>query len=552
MQHNGLKNIAELLVECFENEEVEYIFGLPGEENIYFIEALSHSKKIKFILTRHEQAASFMADIYGRLTGKSGVCLATLGPGAINLLLGTADANLDSSPLVAIAAQASTDRLFKEEHQIIDLVKLFEPVTKWTAMLSQSSTTTELVRKAFKLAESDPPGAVALILPEDILQETFKDKPLKRQSPKITLPNPEQIKKAAKIINEGKHVIILAGAGVYRHHAEKALTEFVDKTCIPVATTFMAKGVVPSDNPLVIGTIGFMLHDYTNFGFDKADVIITVGYDLIEYSPNNWNPKGNKHIIHIHSIQAEVDKNYILSVGILGDITESLNILLKEINVPKPIDITSMRIRDCIIEEIKNFANDNSFPLKPQRIISDLRTAMKREDIVLCDTGALKMWMARLYPCYASNTCIISNSLATMAFSLPGAIAAKLVYPNKKVVAVMGDGAFLMNSQEIETAKRERIPFVILIWRDNSYGLIGWKQQLTFGHSMYVNFDNPDFVKYAESFGIKGYCIHSANELLPTLTAALNSDEIVLIDCPVDYSENTKLTDKLGKLTRSL
>jgi len=547
--HTG--NIAELLVRCLENEEVEYIFGLPGEENVYFIEALSHSKKIKFILTRHEQAASFMADIYGRLTGKAGVCLATLGPGAINLLLGTADANLDSSPLIAIAAQAGTNRLLKESHQIIDLVKLFEPVSKWSVMLSQAVTTTELVRKAFKLAESERPGAVALVIPEDILQQKISDKPLLRQFPKLTLPNPEQIKKASEIINQGKNVIVLAGAGVYRHHAEKALEAFVSKTGIPIATTFMAKGVVPDDHPSAIGTIGFMRHDYTNFGFDKADVVITVGYDLIEYSPEAWNPQGDKRIVHIHGTPSEVDKNYMLSVGIQGDISASLNALLKEIHIRK-IDNNSIHIREILEQEIKSHENDGAFPLKPQRIVSDLRKAMGRTDIVLCDTGALKMWMARLYPCYASNTCIISNSLATMAFSLPGALAAKLVHPDKKVMAVMGDGSFLMNSQEIETAKREKIPFVILIWRDNAYGLIGWKQYLDFGHSTYVNFTNPDFVKYAESFGIKGHSIQSANQLLPTLNQALNSNEIVLIDCPVDYSENQKLTDKLGQLTTGL
>jgi acetolactate synthase-1/2/3 large subunit len=554
MNNNHSGNIATLLIQCLENEEVEYIFGLPGEENVYFIQALTQSKKIRFILTRHEQAASFMADIYGRLTRKAGVCLATLGPGAINLLLGTADANLDGSPLVAIAAQASTARLYKESHQIIDLVKLFEPVTKWSVMLEHRQAAPELVRKAFKLAESDRTGAVALILPEDIIREKIKinEKPLFRQSPKLTRPNPDQIKKAAGIINQAKNIIILAGAGVYRYKAEKALTQFVEQTKITIATTFMAKGVVSSDHPMVIGTIGFMRHDYTNFGFDKADVVITVGYDLVEYAPASWNPKGNKKIIHIHGIPAEVDTDYILSVGIEGDISACLDSLLKEINTPKTMEKQRIKLKQLLEEEISEHATDNSFPLKPQRIISDVRRAMGRSDIVLCDTGALKMWMARLYPCYESNTCIISNSLATMSFSLPGAIAAKLVYPDKNVLAVMGDGAFLMNSQEIETAKREKIPFVILIWRDNAYGLIEWKQELEVGHSSHVKFGNPDLVKYAESFGITGYSLQSAKELLPTLQKALASKEIVLIDCPVDYSENTKLTDKLGQLTRAI
>lgn len=546
------QTVAQLLVKCLEEEGVEYIFGLPGEENIHFIEALTRSKKIRFILTRHEQGASFMADIYGRLTGKAGVCLATLGPGAINLLLGTADANLDSSPLVAIAAQASLDRLNKESHQIIDLNQLFAPVTKWNALISLPSVASELVRKAFKLAQSERSGAVALVLPEDVAEQTTTNFPLKPQLPKPTMPNQEQIKKAAACINEAKNVIILAGAGVYRHHAEDALTRFVNETKIPVATTFMAKGVVPADNPMAIGTIGFMRHDYSNFGFDKADVVITVGYDLVEYSPRSWNPAHDKKIIHIHGTVAEVDSNYVLEVGIEGSIAASLEALAKGIKSRNHLMKEARSLRALLEKEITDHEDDEAFPLKPQRIIADLRKSLQKSDIILCDTGALKMWMARLYPCYHSNTCIISNSLATMAFTLPGAIAAKLVHPDKHVVAVMGDGSFLMNSQEIETAKRENIPFVILIWRDDAYGLIEWKQNLEFGHSAHVSFTNPDFVKYAQSFGIQAHRIQSADELLPTLKAALASNELVLIDCPVDYSENVKLTDKLGNLTDSI
>ncbi|RMX17948.1 acetolactate synthase large subunit [Legionella jordanis] len=552
MNQQAQIKVAELLVKCLEEEGVEYIFGLPGEENIDFIEALNQSTTIRFILTRHEQGASFMADIYGRLTGKAGVCLATLGPGAINLLLGTADANLDSSPLIAIAAQASLNRLNKESHQIIDLVKLFSPVTKWSAMISLPSVASELLRKAFKVAQAERSGAVALILPEDVAKEKTTVLPLKPQSPKLTMPNQDQIKKAATVINSAQNAIILAGAGVYRQHAEEGLTRFVNQTKIPVATTFMAKGVVSARNPLAIGTIGFMRHDYSNFGFDEADVVITVGYDLVEYAPKSWNPKNDKKIIHIHGTVAEVDSNYVLAVGIEGSITAALDALASEIKPREHLTSATKSLRSFSEQEIKEHEDDDSFPVKPQRIIADLRKSLDDEDIVLCDTGALKMWMARLYPCYESNTCLISNSLATMAFSLPGAIAAKLIYPERKIVAVMGDGSFLMNSQEIETAKREKTPFVILIWRDEAYGLIEWKQNLEFGHAAHVYFSNPDLVKYAESFGIKAYRIESTKELLPTLKTALDSDELVLIDCPVDYSENVKLTDKLGALTQTI
>ncbi|OGT43448.1 MAG: acetolactate synthase [Gammaproteobacteria bacterium RIFCSPHIGHO2_12_FULL_37_34] len=539
------KKVAELMVECLEAEGVTTIFGLPGEENTDFVEALSQSKKIRFILTRHEQGAAFMADMHGRLTNQAGVCLATLGPGAINLLLGVADANLDSSPLVALTAQASLNRIYKESHQIIDLVKLFSPVTKWCAMIHLPEAVAEMVRKAFKQAQSERMGAVALILPEEVAGLAIDATPLFPQEPKLTMPNTQQIQKAAYIINQAKNVIILAGAGIYRHHAEQALVEFINQAKLPVAVTFMAKGVVSDRDPLVIGTIGFMRHDYTNFGLDQADVVITVGYDLVEYAPKHWNPNRDKKIIHIHGMPADVDSHYVLSVGIQGDIVSSLSALGEAIkprsNLPKHMNV----VRQLIQNELEEHKNNSAFPLKPQRIVADLRQTLADSDIVLCDTGAVKMWMARLYPCYQSNTCLISNSLATMGFALPGAIAAKLIYPKRKIVAVMGDGAFLMNSQEIETAKRENISFVMLIWRDNAYGLIEWKQKLEYGRSAFVRFTNPDLVKYAESFGIRGVSIRSANELLPALKDAVASNELVLIDCPVDYSENMKLTDKL-------
>lgn len=543
--------VADLIVKCLENEGVEYIFGLPGEENIDLIEALNGSK-IRFILTRHEQGASFMADIYGRLTRKAGVCLATLGPGGINLILGTADANLDSSPLVALVAQATIDRLNKESHQIIDLKALFEPVTKWSSMITLPDASAEVMRKAFKLAETDRMGATAVIIPEDIAASHTDVQPLPVAFPKPTMPNENQIARAAELLNQAKNPIILAGHGICRYGQAKALRAFAEHCQIPVATTFMAKGVISDDSPLSLGSIGFMRHDYSNFGFDKADVIIAIGYDLVEYSPDHWNPEHNKKVIHIHGTAAEVDSAYPVSVGIQGDMAVALNQLGKAMKVRENLGDYVPKLRNMLHQELSEHADDQAFPLKPQRIVSDLRAAMKPSDIVLCDTGALKMWMARLYPCYEPDTCIISNSLATMGFSLPGALAAKLAHPEKKILACMGDGSFLMNSQELETAKRENIPFVVLIWRDNSYGLIGWKQRLEFGHEAHVEFSNPDFSQYAQSFGIKSKVIKKADELLPALQEALDSNELYLIDCPVDYSENIKLTDKLGHLTRAL
>jgi acetolactate synthase-1/2/3 large subunit len=543
--------VAELIVKCLENEGVEYIFGLPGEENIDITDALL-SSKIRFILVRHEQGASFMADFYGRLTGKAGVCLATLGPGAINLTLGTADAQLDSAPLVALVAQGSLDRLFKESHQYVDLLHLFRPITKWGDMLVLPDTTPEMVRKAFKQAQSERPGATVIVVPLDVARAESQASPLPLAQPQPQNPAPAQVARTVKLFNEALNPIVLAGYGVCRSRASEALVRFADRLQVPVATTFMAKGVIPDNHPMALGTIGFMQHDYLNFGFDQADVVVTVGYDLVEYPPESWNPHGDKKIVHIHRGVAEVDKAYILAVGIQGNIAETLDAIAAAATPRRGQQPLSTLIRNLLKEELETAAEDQSFPLKPQKIVADLRRALKETDIVLCDTGALKMWMARLFPCYQPDTCLISNGLATMGFSLPGALAAKLVYPDRQVVAVMGDGSFLMNSQELETAVREGIPFVVLIWRDDHYGLIKWKQEIELGRPSFVKFTNPDLVKYAETFGIRGYRIEAAGDLLPTLQEALAANRLAVIECPVDYSENKKLTDKLGHLTRPL
>jgi acetolactate synthase I/II/III large subunit len=541
-------NVAQLLVECIENEGVEYIFGLPGEENIHIIDALRDSS-IRFILVRSEQGGSFMADIYGRLSGKAGVCLATLGPGAINLLLGVADAQLDSSPLVAISAQAGLNRIFKESHQSIDLVGLFRTTTKWADTITIPGATPEMVRKAFKVAQSERPGATALIVPEDVEKLKASGKPLPLNWPRGEAPSAEQVTRAVEVLDDARTPVILAGHGASRRHAAEALIRFSERLRIPVATTFMGKGVFPEDHSNALGTIGFMRHDYGNFGFDQADVVITVGYDLVEYPPDRWNPNGDKRIVHMHHTVAEVDAHYSLAVGVEGNIPDTLDAVAAAATPKDRGQKLNARIRELLQTEMEEGRTDDSFPLKPQRIVADIRAAMGESDIVLADTGAIKMWMARLYRCYRPETCLVSNGLATMAFSLPGALGAKLAYPERKVLAAMGDGSFLMNSQELETAMREKIHFVVLVWVDEHYGLIKWKQELELGHPTFVKFTNPDFMKQAESYGAKGYKIEAADELLPTLRQALEEEVVSIIACPVDYSENLKLTDKLGELT---
>ena len=526
------------------------MFGIPGEENLHFTDALVRSS-IRYVLVRHEQAASFMAEIFGRLTGRAGVCSATLGPGAINLLLGTADATTNSTPLVAISAQVGLNRIYKESHQSVDLVSMFSPVTKWAELVLTPGAVPEMVRKAFKLAQTERPGAVYLAVPEDIEAMAAADAliPLELNVPRPDEPSSSQIERAAAVLNEAHRPIVLAGHGAARTGAAAALRRFSERLGLPVATTFHGKGVFPDDHPHALGAVGFMSHDYVNFGFDEADVIVSVGYDLQEFDPVRINPDGDKRILHLSRSPAEVDAHYDVDVGVQADISRTLDALAAATTHRFQPGTSGESIRRLLADELARGAADDSFPLKPQRIVADARAALERSDIVLADTGAVKMWMARLYPTYESNTCLISNGLSTMAFALPGAIGAKLAVPDRRVLAAVGDGAFLMNSQEIETALREHVPLTVLIWQDDAYGLIKWKMDLELGRDVAVGFSNPDFVAYAESFGARGYQVRSAGDLLPALTEALAADTVSVIACPVDYTENLRLTDALGELS---
>ncbi|MFF4902498.1 acetolactate synthase large subunit [Streptomyces sp. NPDC001068] len=545
------EDVAHLLVRCLRAEGVEYVFGIPGEENIRFVDALDDSG-IRYVLVRHEQAASFMAEIYGRLTGRAGVCSATLGPGAINLLLGVADATTNSAPLVALAAQGSLRRVHKESHQVIDLVSMFAPVTQWAAQISCPDGVPEMTRKAFKTAQSERPGAVFLAVPEDIeaAHPTEPLAPLQIDTVRADAPSPSQIARAVEVLTTARHPVVLAGHGAARAGASAALLRFAERLNIPVATTFHGKGVFPDDHPGALGAVGFMRHDYGNFGFDSADVLICVGYEIQEFDPVKINPNGDKRILHLHRFAAEVDAHYPVAVGVRGDPSQALDALAAALPDGLTYDRAgSARIRTLLDEELRYGRDNDAFPLVPQRVVADVRTALDRHDIVLADTGAGKMWMSRLYPTYEPDTCLVSNGLSTMGFALPGAIAAKLARPDRRVLAMMGDGAFLMNSQELETAVREDIPLVVLVLVDEEYGLITWKMELELGRHGHTRFTNPDLVAYARSFGAHGCRIESAEQLLPTLTRALDNGGVSVIACPVDYSENLRLTDRLGALS---
>lgn len=541
-------NTAQLLVKCLENEGVEYVFGLPGEENLEVLEALRNSS-IKFITTRHEQGAAFMADVYGRLTGKAGVCLSTLGPGATNLITGVADADLDGAPLVAITGQVGTDRMHTQSHQYLDLVAMFAPVTKWNAQIVRPSITPEIVRKAFKIAQSEKPGAVHIDVPENIAAMEVEGIPLNKDDREKTYGGFQSINKAAVAISKAINPLILVGNGAIRANASAALTEFATHLNVPVANTFMGKGMIPYTHPLALWSAGLQKRDHISCAFDNTDLVIAIGYDLIEYSPKKWNPQGTIPIIHIGVDPAEIDSSYIPIVEVLGDISDSLNEILRRTDRKGKPEPFAVQLRADIRADYERYAKDDGFPIKPQKIVYDLRQVMGPDDIVISDVGAHKMWMARHYHCDRPNTCLISNGFAAMGIAIPGAIAAKLVYPDRKVVAVSGDGGFMMNCQELETALRVGTNFVTLIFNDGGYGLIEWKQEDYFGKSAFIKFGNPDFVKFVESMGLKGYRVEAASDLIPILKEALAQDLPAVIDCPVDYRENAIFSKQAGGLS---
>jgi acetolactate synthase I/II/III large subunit len=558
------RTAADLLVACLETEGCEYVFSVPGEETLDLLESLSRSDAIRHVTTRHEQGAAFMADVYGRLTGRAAVAMATLGPGATNLLTGIADAYLDRAPVVAITGQASSDKLHKEAHQVVDVVDMFRPVTKWNARIERIPAIPEIVRKAFRVATLEKPGPTHIELPENVAGTELEGDPtLKPLVPgKAYFPEPSHpaIAHAAAMINAAERPIVLAGNGVLRRRASDALRAFAKGLHVPVAATFMGKGAVDDRSHLSLMAVGLQARDHVLTGFDRADLVIAVGYDLVEYAPSRWNPDGSKRIIHIDTQPAEVDGDYRPEVELIGDIGGALEELLAA-SQPGGVGgrsaterhesretLVHADLRTALLQDLQAGESNDGYPITPQRAIFDLRRALGPDDIVVSDVGAHKVWVARLYQAYEPNTVIISNGFASMGIALPGAIAAKLVHPDRHVVALCGDGGFLMNAQELETAKRIGAGIVVVIWRDNGYGLIDWKQRNAFGRPYGVDFDNPDFVKFAESFGIPGYRPASADELYPTLMNALEQPGPSVIDVPIDYAENVRLTERLGAL----
>ncbi len=537
--------VSDLLVKCLENEGVEYVFGVPGEEMLGLVDSLSRSN-IKFVSTRHEQGAAFMADGYGRLTGRAAVCTSTLGPGATNLITAVADANLDHAPLVAITGQVGLESTHKEYHQYIDIVRTFEPVTKWNTRVDTPRIIPEVVRKAFHDAELEKPGATHIELPEDISALDVEGSPLPREH--LDLPIADGgLKVAAELINNAKHPIILSGNGVIRGRASEQLRALMSAVNIPGSTTFMGKGAISAESDLHSGTIGLQAHDHVSCGFDRADLVIAVGYDIVEYSPRRWNPNGDKTIVHIDFTPADVQAQYVPAAQLIGSIAVNLKLLTPLLD-RRPDQDYYRRLKDYVIAERESHAQDSGPNITPQKIIYEMRRALGRDDILISDVGAHKLWIARMYPAFEPNTVLISNGFASMGFAVPAAIAAKLVHPEKRVLAACGDGGFLMNVQELETGLRLGTKVVYLIFNDYGYGLIKWKQMGKYNLGFGVDLGNPDFVKLAESFGAKGYRVEDASELGPVLQQAFEGPSSAVIDVRVDYSENLKLSERLGQM----
>jgi acetolactate synthase-1/2/3 large subunit len=542
------RKASDVFVECLEAEGVQYVFGIPGEETLDLNQSLADSS-VTFVPVRHEQGGAYMADAYGRLTGHAGVCLGTLGPGATNLVTPVADAFLDRSPLVALTGQSDLERMHKESHQYIDLIAILRPVVKWNARVSSPEIVPEVVRKAFKVAESEKPGSTHLELPEDVMGMPLDAAPLPGHAPVRPEPGMQELQLATDIIMNAEHPIILAGNGAIRTHASQALRAFVHTTGIPVAETFMAKGLLDYEDPHALGTVGLQSRDYEMAGFGDADVVIAVGYDLVEHAPEHWNPRGDKKIVLIDTVAAEVDEFFIPEVELVGDIAHVLARLAAGCS-RKPLEAQEdCRLRQLVLGALDEAGADAHFPMRPPRVLADIRQALGPHDLLVSDVGLHKLWIGRVFPAHEPGTVLIANGLAGMGFALPTAIAAKLVDRTRQVVTVSGDGGFLMNCQELETAVRLRTPVVNVIWENGEFGSIAWKQDKKFGRHFDVSFGNPDFVKLAESFGMPAWRCSSAEEFSQRLSHALTLEVPSLIVVPIDYSVDVAISRELGAET---
>lgn len=534
---------SDLFVKALEAEGVEYVYGIPGEENLDFLESLRASS-IKLVLTRHEQGAGFMAATYGRLTGKTGVCLATLGPGATNFVTCAAYAQLGAMPMMMITGQKPI-KLSKQGHfQVVDIVGMMKPLTKYTEQIKSGDNIPARVREAFRRAEEERPGAVHIELPEDIAREDSDSFVLKQSFHRRPVADEKAIAVAVEAIRDAKRPILMIGAAANRKRTSKMLGEFVDKLGIPFFTTQMGKGVVDETHGLFLGNAALSDGDFVHKAVENADVIINVGHDVVE-KPPFFMKSGKRTVIHVNFCTAEVDTVYFPQIEVVGDIANTIWRLKESLEVQPHWDFSYFKtVSEALGKHVAQGKDDSRFPMYPARLVADVRRAMPDDGILCLDNGMYKLWFARWYPCKQPNTLLLDNALATMGAGLPSAMAAKQIFPKRKVIAVAGDGGFMMNSQEIETAVRMGLDLVILLLRDNAYGMIKWKQAHMGFQNFGMDMGNPDFVKYAEAYGAHGHRPKSASEFLPMLQKALDSPGVHLIDTPVDYSDNHRVLNK--------
>ncbi len=543
-------NAASLLVECLEQEGIEFVFGVPGEENADFLLALAESDQIRFVLTRHEQGAAFMGDVYGRLTGNPAVALSTLGPGATNLVTGVANANMDRSPLIVITGQGDVHLHHKESHQVIDVVGMFRPITKWAHAIRHPDTIPEVVRKAVRLSRSEKPGAVHLELSEDIARRSTEERPLRPHRFRRPSVDESALEEGLAMLQASTRPVIIAGNGTIRRRASRQLRRFCELTSIGVVSTFMAKGCVSSEAEYCLFSIGLQQHDQVSRHVDESDLVITIGYDMAEYPPRLWNHRGGKPIVHIDFVPAEIDAHYHPEVELIGDISQILETLVARLNdmgVPRIDRLRQAETRRSMQADFAEFCDDDTEScVRPQKVLWDVKQVLGPNDLLLCGVGAHKMWVGRYYHCQEPNTCLMSNGFCSMGMPLPGAIAAHLVDADRRVLAIVGDGDFLMNVQEMETARRLDTDITVMVWEDHDFGLVSWKQDLEFGHHVDMTFGNPDWHQLADAFGWRCWRVNRSRDVLPSLLGAFEHRGPSLVVVPIDYRENRRMSERLG------
>jgi acetolactate synthase-1/2/3 large subunit len=544
MTEGSGKKASDLFIECLEEEGCEYIFGVPGEENLDFLDSLSRSTKIKLILTRHEQGAGFMAATYGRHTGKTGVCIATLGPGATNFVTAAAYATLGGMPMLMITGQKPIKKSKQGRFQILDVVSMMGPITKFTHQMASSDNIPSRVREAYRLAEEEKPGATHIELPEDIADEHTDSRPLKRSMVRRPSADPKSVRQAVTALENAKSPVLVIGAGANRTMTGRMLLQFIEKTGIPFLTTQLGKGVIDERHPKFLGCAALSAGDFVHRAIEDSDCIVNIGHDVIE-KPPFFMRDGGPTVIHISSKTAEVDPVYFPHIEVIGDIANAIW-QMKEDIVPSGSWTCGkmLEYRAAEVAHTAPLAADARFPIFPPHLVQQIRDAMPDDGIICLDNGVYKIWFARGYTAYRPNTVLLDNALATMGAGLPSAMMSAMLYPERKVMAICGDGGFMMNSQEMETAVRLGLNLTVLILNDSSYGMIRWKQANMGFADFGLTYGNPDFVKYAESYGAHGHRVESAAHLKELLAHCRDTPGVHLIDCPVDYSENDQILNK--------